>query len=276
MVVGREATVAASNTAFLQDAYLGFCVMRPLPGSPVGRTVLPPLGQVTDSGRRREFGVIREYIAHLAGFELRVRGLAFQQQDQGVSACATTALWSAIHGVAPKEGLSIPTPADITEAASRYLLVGGRSLPSEGLTVHQMCEAIRASGLAPLFVPSVSLESDRAQLLSYLKSGFAPVLAIQSLQGGGGHAVCAVGFKLGDVAPQTNPNLNFRDASTALLGVYIHDDRLGPYASADVYPWTLQSGDVKTALRISWPDEDVDVEHAVLSSWWCRFRPSFV
>ena len=48
--------------------------------------------------------------------------------------------------------------------------------------------------------------------------------------------MCAVGFKLGDVAPQTNPNLNFRDASTALLGVYIHDDRLGPYASADVYP----------------------------------------
>ena len=266
MVVVRGAGEAASNIAFLQQAYLGFCVMRPLPGSPVGRTVLPPLGHLSGSGRRREFGVIKDYIAHLAGFELRVRGLAFQQQDQGVSACATTALWSAIHGVAPKEGLSIPTPADITEAASRYLLVGGRSLPSEGLTVHQMCEAIRASGLAPLFVPSVSLESDRAQLFSYLKSGFAPVLAIQSLQGGGGHAVCAVGFKLGDVAPQTNPSLNFRDASTALLGVYIHDDRLGPYASADVYPWTLQSGDVKTALRISWPDEDVDVEHAVLSS----------
>ena len=88
-----------------------------------------PLGpsnrQRAKAGIRRN----REYIAHLAGFELRVRGLAFQQQDQGVSACATTALWSAIHGVAPKEGLSIPTPADITEAASRYLLVGGRSLP---------------------------------------------------------------------------------------------------------------------------------------------------
>jgi hypothetical protein len=256
-----------SDQRFLQGAYLGFAVMRPLPGSPVGRTVLPPLGPASESGRRREFNVTREYRVHLARFDLHVKGLAFQQQDQGVSACATTALWSSIHGVAPMEGLSIPTPADITEAASRYLLVGGRPLPSEGLTVHQMCEAIRAAGLAPLFVPSIDFASDRAQLFSYLRSGLAPVIALQSMQGGGGHAVCAVGFKRGDVAPQTNPKLHFRDASTSLLGLYIHDDRLGPYASADVYSWTLQSGEIRTAVRISWPDADIDVEHAVMSSF---------
>jgi hypothetical protein len=267
LVAGTSGEESDRNVRFLQGAYLGFSVLRPLPGSPVGRTVLPPLGLTTATGRRREFQTIRDYKVHLARFELRVRGLAFQQQDQGVSACATTALWSSIHGVAPVEGLSIPTPADITEAASRYLLVGGRPLPSEGLTVHQMCEAIRATGLAPLFVPSISYESDRAQLYSYLRSGLAPVLAIQSLEGAGGHAVCAVGFKSGEVAPQTDPKLNFRDASTSLQGLYIHDDRLGPYASADVYAWTLQNKDIRTALRISWPDEDVDVEHAVLSSF---------
>lgn len=255
-----------ASIRFLQDAYLGFSVLRPLPGSPVGRTVVPPLGPTTESGHQREFSPIREYRVHLARFELRLQGLAFQQQDQGVSACATTALWSSIHAVAPVEGLSIPTPADITEAASRYLLVGGRPLPSEGLTVHQMCEAIRTAGLAPLFVPSIEFGSDRAQLFSYLRSGFTPVLAIQSLEGGGGHAVCAVGFKRGDIAPQTNPKLNFRDASTSLLGLYIHDDRLGPYALADLFPWTLENRDIRTALRISWPDK-VDFENAVLSSF---------
>jgi hypothetical protein len=252
---------------FLQDNYLGFSVLRPLPGSPVGRTVLPPLGPATATGRRRDFAPVREYRVHVGGFELHVRGIAFQQQDQGVSACATTALWTAIHAVAPLEGLSIPTPADITEAASRYLLVGGRPLPSEGLTVHQMCEAIRAAGLAPLFVPSIGFESDRAQLFSYLRSGLPLVLAIQSLSLGGGHAVCAVGSKLGDVTPEADPRLSFRDASTSLQGIYIHDDRLGPYATADIYPWTLENGTIRTALRISWPDEEVDVEHAVVSSF---------
>lgn len=267
LVVHPTGDDGRANLRFLEDAYLGFSVLRPLPGSPVGRTVVPPLGATTGAGHHREFGPIREYKVHLASFELRLQGLAFQQQDQGVSACATTALWSSIHTVAPMEALAIPTPADITEAASRYLLVGGRPLPSEGLTVHQMCEAIRAAGLAPLFVPSIDFASDRAQLFSYLRSGFAPVLAIQSFAGGGGHAVCAVGVKTGDVQPQTDPKLNFRDASTSLLGLYIHDDRLGPYASADLYPWTVEKGQIKTALRISWPDADVDVEHDVLSSF---------
>jgi hypothetical protein len=251
---------------FLQSAYLGFAVMRPLPGSPVGRTVLLPLGPTSEKGSHREFNATREYRVHLARFELRIQGLAFQQQDQGVSACATTALWSSIHQVATMENLSIPTPGDITEAASRYLLVGGRPLPSEGLTVHQMCEAIRAAGLAPLFVPSIEFGSDRAQLFSYLSSGLAPVIALQSMKDGGGHAVCAVGFKRGHVSPQTNPELHFRDASTSLLSLYIHDDRLGPYASADLYSWTIESGEVKAAVRIGWPDADIDDDHAVVLS----------
>ena len=135
---------------WLQDAYLGFSVIRPLPGSPLGRTVVATFGPEEGSGRRREFGGSRKYAVHLGGFELHVDGLAFQQQDQGVSACATIALWSAIHRVAPMEGIPAMTPAQITEAASRYYLPGGRSLPSQGLTVNQMCEAIRAGGLARL------------------------------------------------------------------------------------------------------------------------------
>jgi hypothetical protein len=64
--------------------------------------------------------------------------------------------------------------------------------------------------------------------------------------------------------PQSDPNLHFRDASTALLGIYIHDDRLGPYASADVYSYTQTADKIRTALRITWPGQDVEAEHAVL------------
>ena len=47
-----------------------------------------------------------------------------------------------------------------------YALRTGRALPSEGLTVQQICEATRAAGLQPVLIPSVSLDHDRAQLLA--------------------------------------------------------------------------------------------------------------
>ena len=250
---------------WLQDAYLGFCVTRPLPGSPLGRTVVATFGPQASGGFRREFGGTREYTVHLGGFELYVEGLAFQQQDQGVSACAQIALWSAIHRVAPMEGLPAMTPAQITEAATRYYLPGGRALPSEGLTVNQLCEAIRAGGLAPIVIPATSPEIDRAQLLGYMRSGLAPVLAAETLSTREGHAVCAVGVKIGAVKPQTDMSLAYRDGATALEGLYLHDDRLGPYASADIYNLTdAESGSTKTALRIRWPGREDEADHLLL------------
>jgi hypothetical protein len=252
---------------FLQNSYLGFCVVRPLPGSPLGRTVVPTLGPDAKSGARRSFGAVRPYEVHLAGYTLQVVGLVFQQQDQGVSACATTALWSSMHNVTKAEGLTILTPAEITEAASRYALPTGRALPSEGLTIQQICEATRAAGLQPVLIPSVSLDHDRAQLLAYLSSGFAPVLALQPLSGSGvGHAVCAVGLKTNQVRPQTNPALLYKDRATSVCGIYIHDDRLGPYAAAELVSWTAKDGRIRTAVFIRWPDADVPTDQSLLQA----------
>ena len=265
LLVRANGGEAESVRQRLQDAYLGFSIIRPLPGSPLGRTVVATFGPEASGGRRREFGGSREYTVHLGGFELHVEGLAFQQQDQGVSACATIALWSAVHRVAPLEGLPVMTPAQITEAATRYYLPGGRSFPSEGLNLNQMCEAIRAGGLAPIVIPATSPETDRAQLLGYMRSGLAPVLAAETLSTREGHAVCAVGVKVGPVKPQTDMNLAYRDGATALEGLYLHDDRLGPYASADIYNLTdADSGSTKTALRIRWPGSEDEADHLLL------------
>ena len=252
------------HSKFLQQSYLGFCVVRPLPGSPIGRTVLQP-NRIDVSGLDRRFDGVREYSVHIGGFQLQINGLAFQQQDQGVSACATTALWSAMHRTAHTEQIEVPTPAQITEAASRYVVGASRPLPSEGLTISQICEGIRASGLAPTVIRSASFEHDRAQLIGYTSSGFPPVLAIQPMAGPDGHAVCALGLRLGKIAPNTDPNLHHRDASTAVQAVFIHDDRLGPYAEAQITPWTLKSGFIGTRLIIQWPDQTT-FEESVLTA----------
>ena len=247
----------------LAGQYLGFMVIKPLPGSPIGRTVLRTFDRDAPRGRRREFTAIRRYTVSLAGLSLSVRGLAFQQQDQGVSACATTALWSALQRTAPLEHLSSPTPAQITEAASRYMLPEGRALPSEGLRFDQLCEAVRATGLAPVLLTSISPREDLAHMATYLRSGLPALLGIQPMGRGEAHAVCLVGLRWGAVQPPTDPNIRYRDGSTAVERVYVHDDRLGPYASAPLKSTTID-GRVVTTLELSWPDEQPAEESRLL------------
>lgn len=255
VLIDRASTEGvATAVEDIQSHYQGFVVVRPLPGSPVGRTVLPTFGPTASDGCERRFDGIRRYEVHLGGLTLAVSGLAFQQQDQGVSACATTALWSALQRTSSVEKLSAPSPAEITDAASRYLLSDGRALPSEGLNLSQLCEAIRGAGLAPVVWRSQSPSENQGQLYTYLSSGLPPILAVKPLGGSDGHAVCGVGLRIGSVNPPTDPSLGYRDVASAVRGVYVHDDRLGPYASAHIYPHTTPDGEIATLLQIRWPD----------------------
>ena len=236
----------------LQDCYLGFSVIRPLPDSPVGRTVLPP-----PENNEFSFETIRTHKVHLAGFTLEVNGVPFQSQDQGVSACATTALWSALDCVATKESITISSPASITESATRYPHQEGRPFPNEGLTVRQLCEATLSAGFSPIVIRSDVLEQDKHEIFSYTQSGFAPVLALIPANGNGpGHAVCCVGFQSGQPKAQIDPDFKYREISSGLNGLFIHDDRLGPYAFARLSQLTdINSGKIRTSVSIEWPDK---------------------
>ena len=246
----------------LKQNYLGFSVIRPLPGAPVGRTVLPANATRPPAGTRSTFSPVRRHVAHLAGFTLVIDGVPFQQQDHAVSACATTALWSALDSVASIEELPVSSPANIAEAATRYPLQEGRAFPTEGLTVKQICEASRSAGFSPIVISGGEHKDDLPQIYGYLTSGFAPVLSLvpaDDPDATSGHAVCAVGVRCGDVKPQTDPKLTFREESSSLLGLYIHDDRLGPYAFAQLSPFTdKKTNKIRTAVAIQWPDQTPD------------------
>ena len=94
-------------------------------------------------------------------------------------------------------------------------------------------------------------------MATYLQSGLPVLLGIQPIQPmgqGEAHAVCLVGLRWGAVQPPTDPNIRYRDGSTAVERIYVHDDRLGPYASAPLKSTTID-GNVVTTLELSWPDE---------------------
>jgi len=223
---------------FADRTYLGFTVIKPLHGSPVGRTVLrcyPEKPENPADSSRRDFSGTRVYTAHLLGVELSVRGLAFQQQDIGVSACATTAVWSALQKMRDHEDISPVTPAQITSLAAKFSLPFGRAMPSEGLSIDQMCQAVQAVGVSPNVFRADHTEDTRGYLYSALKSGLAPVLVLK--KGNSYHAVTAVGMKIRiphQASPVALSTPLIDDVAGDLLALYVHDDRHGAYLRADL------------------------------------------
>lgn len=222
-----------SSCKRLRDSYLGFVVIRPIPASPLGRTVLKWYPD-DESKPPRVVSPSRNYTSHLAGIDIQVHGLAWQQQDSGVGACATVGLWSMLHSSAYDDHHAIPTTAEITQSAHKTASLGSRIFPSHGLTLQQILEAIKEHRLAPL-VLSGELNSSgnfgfgrerfSTSCASLIRSGY-PVLAIGQLEGVGGHAVCISGFRE-SVPPSVGQN-DVAFADKDIEYIYIHDDNVGP------------------------------------------------
>lgn len=236
-----KAALGGSRRALarLQDQYLGFAVIRPIPAAPLGRTVLKWYPDRPAPSPPRVTEPKRAYACHLAGITLTVEGLAWQQQDTGVGACATVAVWSALHSSAFDDHHAIPTTADITRYAHRTASLGARIFPSNGLSIFQLCEAIKEAGLAPVVLQgdavrplpngaqAEAFSPDRftSACASLIRSGY-PVIVVGELEGDGKHAVCTVGFR--EVIP-SNPGpgkVELQDAGIEHL--YHHDDNIGP------------------------------------------------
>ena len=241
---------------FSEKFYMGFSVIKPLLGSPVGRTVLRHYDSDAGKGLVRKFNCTRHYQVHLLGIDLTVCGLIFQQQDVGVSACATTAVWSSLSKTKDFEEIATPTPAQITQLASQYLLPFGRPMPSEGLSIGQMCQAIQAVQVSPSLLKIENPDDARGFLHSAVSSGFAPVLVLESYpEADSYHAVTAAGMKvLKEHSPAMISN-QIDDEAGDLVSLYVHDDRYSPYFRAD-----LSKTKSALILRVNLEDEAGSIE----------------
>ncbi|MBI2779507.1 MAG: hypothetical protein HYX62_06980 [Gammaproteobacteria bacterium] len=181
--------------ASIPNSYIGFSTIRPVRSSPIGATILrPPKGS--------HFVLCRDvFPVHLAGQTFSVTGTPFMQQDNAVGACAQTSIWMALRTLRKKEGNSAFDPAQITNAATRFL-IGGRTLPNrEGLQINQMIEAIRNAGYSTHVCTFRSsgevmsnplLQSVKRTLYTYVESEIPVILALYP-ESGDGHAVVLIG-----------------------------------------------------------------------------------
>ena len=218
----------------IAEHYLGFSVIRPLAAAPIGRTVLRAYRGVAE---RCFKPAALAHRVHLAGLTIELEGLPFQQQDQGVAACATTAVWSALTKVIRTDGGRAPTPFSVTVAATEHR-VQARAFPAlAGLDLDQMATAIHAFGYQPhVFQRTGDADDFFLALKAYLRSGI-PVVVRARIFDGDLHALTLVGFRE-QVSGSTEASGDLKivyDGRTRLRGRgierwYAHDDRLGPYA----------------------------------------------
>jgi hypothetical protein len=125
--------------------YLGYCVLRPVPAAPVGRTMLRPLVS-------SELNCVTQDRVSLFGADLVVEGAPFIAQDAQLSRCAQTTAWVTAYYHHLKFGGPRVLPGEIAKAVADNL-EHGRQVPSPGLTIGQMADAARSIGLPPLVYP---------------------------------------------------------------------------------------------------------------------------
>lgn len=129
----------------LQPAYLGYTVLRALPASPVGRTMIVPPPELNSPGAVVCLATER---VELLGRYLTVRAMPFMSQDTDYLRCAHAAMWMVLQHAHLAHGLPRRTPAEIYETARGGMIVD-RQLPSRGLSVTQMLQSLSTLGLSP-------------------------------------------------------------------------------------------------------------------------------
>ena len=212
-----------NDISYLQDSYLGFVVIRPIEGSDgnplIGRALLKTYAD-EENGEKRVF-IRGDYDASLFGIPLSIRSLPFQAQDQGVSRCATVALWAALHPLGDSFGTPRHTPVEITEISTSLPSLS-RQFPSSGLTWAQMINYVRSIGLdveAILIKRGINPDIIPSAVKAYIEAGLPLIGALKLTKKNGSpeyHAVTITGHKC--------------DSMGEVKELYVHDDQIGPYS----------------------------------------------
>jgi hypothetical protein len=210
----------------LNSRYLGFLVKKELENGCIGRTILKKYPRKVDQNSERVLNVACINKINIFGIPLEIDTLPFQEQDGGVSACATMAIWSALRALSDKFNISIPyAPSEITSLAfEEKSLISSPKFPNEGLNIHQIISVFSKLGYNIISYSDVEDNEFLSQLFrSHLNYGI-PLIGLLEFEDDSFrrdyHAVTISGYKL--------DNLN--DSITQL---YVHDDQVGPYSKVN-------------------------------------------
>lgn len=256
----------------LQKNYLGFIVVKPLPQTIIGRTCL----KTYPSENKRFYPLNRLYLVNLYGIKLFLDSIAFQEQDRVVSACASSAMWSAFQISGINFQHTIPSPVAITQSATQFYPFKNRYFPNEGLTTEQMAQGIRHVGLEPVCIDYVNKDILCAAVYAYLSAKIPLILGVHLINVttkaklGEGHAITITGYSLskGTKDFMGHP---FLTTSSQIKKLYVHDDQIGPFARMDLLTDNLLSTSWKD-IKTSPPSDVVALPRIILIPLYHKIR----
>jgi hypothetical protein len=208
----------------LRKSYLGFIVIKPLQETFIGKTCLKQWPSLLPHSPDEKKCLSRQYTVNLFGIDLEVESVAFQEQDKVISACATTAIYTALHGCSWQNEKQIPSSSEITINAINHTLGSSNGFPNKGLTNEQILRALDIAGFRyhKEAVDQVNASELFDTVRCYIDSNVPIILAAQinylDNSKKGDHAITILGYA------KEAGNLSF----------YVHDDRLGPFAKAKI------------------------------------------
>ena len=240
----------------LQDAYLGYIVIRPIPSRFLAKVCLSPYPHLLGNVDRTL--ITKEYNASLFGIDLCVNTVAFQEQDRVLAACATSALWSLFQAHKCISLNQVPSAIEITRSAYPDNPGVESLFPNSGLSFEMMCRSVRGNGLEPK-VLRFDKNFDSNEMLeliyAYCSGGYPIILGVevsnpQEKKKTELHAVTILGFCLDNSTVSTRPKKGLKTRATRISKLYVHDDRTGPFAR-------MLPGKLSWELVIEAPKNDV-------------------
>ena len=266
--------------AQLQAEYVGFVVFKPIPLTIIGKTCLKP----DLASCSIKCPILRKYDVHLFGLNLSVSTLAFQEQDNTVSACATSAVWSALQGTGMLFHHRYPSPFEITSSAAKYS--PNRIFPNKGLDSLQMATAIKECGLEPLLCNLYIAQFLKGLMYAYLKCGIPVIMGLElhgiktdkettkkTYKKIGYHAVTVAGYKISDNGIIALKELNLQ--SQNITEIYVHDDQLGPFAKMQFREMSFTTDWVDSDAKDTSYDEIIAKPTLLLIPVYNKIRISF-
>jgi hypothetical protein len=271
----RRASVSYLGRPRTAASYMGFCVLRPLAVRRIGRTVLKPQPIDPES----EFPITAgRFHVNIGGSHLEVQGAAFMEQDARVASCASAATWMSTASIAARFGLPTYTTSEITEYATAYV-VGERMLPSGGLTVDQIAEALRRMGYDPVTLPIRSSHEAMDVVYPYVESCIPPILLLRLVEGG--HAMMAVGHTFDVSREPAGPSKVHWAKGEDPISVWrswqwvdallVHDDQRGPYCRLELLG--VDTEELSSEIQgIYGQTPGFDINSLKLEEWGCPVR----
>jgi hypothetical protein len=229
---------------YFDTNYIGHIVIKPIPKTIIGFTLLRPLSFKdvninSHNTTRVNFWGIKDYNINFFGNTYLFSSLAFQEQDQALSACATVSVWTMFQIASQEARVILKSPGEITHDAG-FSFRQKRLFPNKGLTISEVCNAINKNNLVPEVREFGDLRNKKAISLrikeliyAYSMIRIPIVFAVAVPEGekeSNGHAICISGHKLDETVSERSIDKEIHLLSEGITDFYVHDDQFVPFA----------------------------------------------